>query len=303
MRKPAPFERPTARWLPDRKSSDRRRLHLSHGPIDLVIEAIGEREEVARAYGQARDAFETVLDDLVRELPLLRACAGSQPQGTVARLMHAATHPYRPEFITPMAAVAGSVADHVLAHLVEGRKLARAYVNNGGDIALHLSEGVFRIGICDDPVTGTTGGVVLLRPDDGIAGIATSGWRGRSHSLGIADAVTVLARSAAEADAAATMIANKVDLPGSPRIKREPACDLAPDSDLGKRQVTTGVGDLTRAEIATALGKGEAAAAAYLDRGLFSAAYLGLAGERRTITPMRMLTHTNNHFREEPVCA
>ena len=47
-------------------------------------------------------------------------------------------------------------------------------------------------------------------------GIATSGWRGRSFSLGIADAVTVLAATAAEADAAATMIANAVDLPGHP---------------------------------------------------------------------------------------
>ena len=49
-------------------------------------------------------------------------------------------------------------------------------------------------------------------------GIATSGWRGRSFSLGIADAVTVLAATAAEADAAATVIANAVDLPGHPAI-------------------------------------------------------------------------------------
>ena len=65
-------------------------------------------------------------------------------------------------------------------------------------------------------------------------GIATSGWRGRSFSLGIADAVTVLADRAAAADAAATIIANAVDLPGHPAIVRVPACELAPDSDLGR---------------------------------------------------------------------
>ena len=40
-----------------------------------------------------------------------------------------------------------------------------------------------------------------------VRGVATSGWRGRSHSLGIADSVTVLAATAAMADAAATVIA------------------------------------------------------------------------------------------------
>lgn len=303
MSKTVPFEGPTARWLPDRNSSGRRRLHLSQGPIDLVIEAVGDEQEVARAYAQAHEAFEMVLEELARELPLLRSSNAACPRGRVARLMHAATAPYRPEFITPMAAVAGSVADHILARLVEGRTLARAYVNNGGDIALHLCEGIFRIGICDDPVTGAAGGVVLLNANDEIGGIATSGWRGRSHSLGIADAVTVVARSAAEADAAATMIANQVDLPGSPRIERTPAHDLAPDSDLGGRLVTTGVGDLTRSEIATALANGETAARSYLERGLLSAAYLGLAGERRTVSPTTMITHPQNPFREEPVCA
>ncbi|PTW59033.1 hypothetical protein C8N35_10868 [Breoghania corrubedonensis] len=298
MRKPAGFERPNARLL-----ADGRRLHLSHGPIDLIIEADGAPAEVTRAYRQAREAFETILHDLVRELPLLRSGNANRPRGTVARRMHEATTPYRPEFITPMAAVAGSVADHVLANLIAGRVLSRAYVNNGGDIALRLNEGVFRVGICDDPVTGAAGGMILVRPDDEIGGVATSGWRGRSHSLGIADAVTVLAPNAAKADAAATMIANKVDLPGSLRIEREPARKLAPDSDLGTRLVTTGVENLTRAEIATALDNGETAATGYLERSLFKAAYLSLAGDRRTLSPASTITQNADHIREEPVCA
>ncbi|WP_204349766.1 hypothetical protein, partial [Klebsiella pneumoniae] len=79
---------------------------------------------------------------------------------------------------------------------------------------------------------------------DGIGGIATSGAQGRSFSLGIADSVTVLARDAASADAAATLIANAVDL-DHPAIRRRPARNLDPDSDLGDRLVTVGVGDLT----------------------------------------------------------
>ena len=96
--------------------------------------------------------------------------------------------------------------------------LDKAYVNNGGDIALHLAPGAVD---ATPAIAGTGHGLadrVIIRADDPVRGIATSGWRGRSFSLGIADAVTVLARTAAEADAAATMIANAVDLPGHPAI-------------------------------------------------------------------------------------
>lgn len=264
--------------------ADGRRLHLQHGPIDLVIEASGEAGEVAQAYRQACAAFGPILDDLVTELPRLRAPAGPPPEGSVARRMAAAVAPFAPVFVTPMAAVAGSVADHVLAALIAGRDLDRAYVNNGGDIALHLARGTFRVGICEDPVTRTAGGVVTLAPGEGIGGIATSGWRGRSHSLGIADAVTVLAETAARADAAATLIANAVDLPGSPRVTRVPARDLAPDSDLGLRPVTVGVAPLSPPEIGRALARGEAVARAHIRSGLIRGAFLALAGERLTVS-------------------
>ncbi|RWG08581.1 MAG: UPF0280 family protein, partial [Mesorhizobium sp.] len=111
------------------------------------------------------------------------------------------------------ATVAGSVADEVLAALLAGRRLERAYVNNGGDSAIHLGKG----GTITLAIAGTGHGMadrITIRAEDGVRGVATSGWRGRSFSLGIADAVTVLARTGAEADAAATLIANAVDLPG-----------------------------------------------------------------------------------------
>ncbi len=267
---------------------DGRRLHLQHGPIDLVIEAWGETGEVRAAYGQAMTCFRTVLSTLVEELAMLRHPLGpAEPDltGPVARRMLEACRPYRDSFITPMAAVAGAVADHVLAAMLAGRRLARAYVNDGGDIALHLAAGEsFDCGVVADPMMPALLGKLHITPDMRVGGIATSGAAtkgrgGRSFSFGIADAVTVLARNAAMADAAATMIANSVDLPDHPAIERVPASSLDPDSDLGDRAVTLSVPELTSEEISRSLEQGRASAEAFHRRGLISAAVLALRGQ------------------------
>src|SRR6185295_4152409 len=159
-------------------------------------------------------------------------------------------------FITPMAAVAGAVAEEILGAMT-AKQLDRAYVNNGGDIALHLASGEqFTVGLVDRPDRPGLMKTSVIDFDDPARGIATSGRHGRSFSLGIADAVTVLARTAAQADAAATIIANAVDLPGHPAVLRCPAHDLQPDSDLGARLVTRDVGALRAWEIASALDAG-----------------------------------------------
>lgn len=270
---------PQAKMLPDG-----RRLHLNHGPIDLVIEVFGGAAEVRAAYEQATARFRTILAELVEELPALRSAATVGPRGflgSTAQRMEAAVAPLAGDnFITPMAAVAGSVADEILAAMLAGRRLDKAYVNNGGDSALHLAPGEsMRLAIA-----GTGKGFadrILIRAEDPVRGVATSGWRGRSFSLGIADAVTVLARTGAAADAAATIIANAVDLPGNPAVTREPARALAPDSDLGERLVTVGVGTLTASETAAALDAGLAVAETLRQRGLIEAAALFLNGETR----------------------
>jgi ApbE superfamily uncharacterized protein (UPF0280 family) len=258
--------------------ADGRRLHLNHGPIDLIVEVFGEENERRAAYAQAVSRFQTILAELVEELLDLRRPAGREPRafrGTTARRMEAAVSPLAKKFITPMAAVAGSVADEVLAAMLVGRSLEKAYVNNGGDIALQLAESQS----LTLAVAGTGHGFadrVVIRAEDPVRGVATSGWRGRSFSLGIADAVTVLARNGAAADAATTLIANAVDLPGHPAIIRVPACELAPDSDLGDRLVTTDVGVLTPAEVAEALARGLAEAERLRRAGLIEAAALFL---------------------------
>jgi uncharacterized protein len=263
------------------------RLHLHDGPIDLIIEAFGETSAVEDAYAAAWGRFATILDDLCAELPLLRAdpLGAQAPRGVVARRMAAAVAPFRARrFLTPMAAVAGAVAEDVLEVMTTGRQLARAYVNNGGDIALHLApRETFSIGMVDRPDRPSLFGRATIDAADGVRGVATSGWRGRSFSLGAADAVTVLATSASLADAAATLIANAVDIPGHPAIRRTPACDLDPQSDLGERRVTVAVGPLTPGETERALASGAAEAELWRECGLIEAAALRLGDQTRLV--------------------
>src|SRR5581483_1286942 len=115
-------------------------------------------------------------------------------------------------------------------------------------------------------------------------GIATSGCHGRSFSLGIADSVTILARDAATADVAATLVGNAVNIE-APGIVRRPARDLDPDSDLGGRLVTVEVPPLMPAQIDTALAAGRARAVDYRRRGLIAAAAITLQSHNEVMGP------------------
>ena len=340
------------------------RLHLHDGPIDLIITAEGARDAVRSAYVAATRRFATILDELCSELPLLRASMARDapvPNSPVARRMDAAVRPLCDgRFITRMAAVAGSVADEVLEAMVAAAPLSRAWVNNGGDIAVHLSPGaVFDVAMAgglrdtrralspypealaqqasrnphpeelaqqasrnphpeelaqqasrrmlshqttvqsfetQPPAAPQDEGFIYERPSlfgtlrithaDAIRGIATSGFGGRSFSLGIADAVTILARDAASADAAATLVANAVDLPGQPAIHRAPATDFDPQSDLGGRCVTRHVGELSVDEMGVALDAGACEARRLQDQGHLASAALSLRGHARIVTAM-----------------
>ncbi|UPT84479.1 UPF0280 family protein [Bradyrhizobium barranii subsp. apii] len=264
-----------------------RRLHLQDGPIDLIVEARGHADAVRAAYEAAARRFTGLLDELCAELPELRTAAVERTslKGVVARRMHAAVVPYAADcFITPMAAVAGSVAEEILGAMLGAATLDQAYVNNGGDIALHLGEGEhFSVGLMDRPDRDGVLRKMRVYSGDPVRGIATSGRHGRSFSLGIADAVTVLAATASQADAAATVIANAVDLPGHPGIIRKSANDLQPDSDLGARLVTRDVGELSQNEVAAALESGAECARQLFDRGLIEGAVLQLCGDMLVI--------------------
>jgi hypothetical protein len=269
------------------------RLHLNQGPIDLVISAYGEAAEVRRAYQVAAAMFPNILPELVAELPILRAPVEVTPPyvcGPVARRMVDAVWPYRQMFITPMAAVAGAVAEHVLAVMVEAAPLRCAIVNNGGDIAIHLAEGEgVRAGVVGDLSLPRMDATVEIASGDPVRGIATSGWRGRSQSLGIADSVTVLAENASTADAAATMIANAITV-HDPAIERLPAWQVRDDSDLGDLPVTVAVGLLPSHKVALALEHGARRARELRECGLIAAAYLQLQDQVRVVGAMHRST-------------
>ncbi len=206
--------------------------------------------------------------------------------------MRRAVWPYRAEQVTPMAAVAGAVADELVECYRSEPGVRRAYVNDGGDIALHLAAGESdRGGVFGDLGRLSRSGWKALRHLDGsltvdwelpVRGVATSGWRGRSFSLGIADSVTVLARDGAAADAAATLIGNAVDL-ADERIVRRAACELADDTDLGSRLVTVDVPPLGPAAVATALDAGAERARRAVEDGLVWGAVLLLQGDVRVV--------------------
>jgi hypothetical protein len=284
---------PLAGVGPARRRLDARRWHFQHGPIDLIIEAFGSEAAAGAACERGWRRFETVLDELVAELGLLRqpVAQAAGVRGAVARHMVAACSPHRGVFITPMAAVAGAVADEILAAMMENAAgVQKAYVNNGGDIALHLGAGeAFQVGVVAGLAEPSRHGYRI--PLDGrfevtaampVRGVATSGWRGRSWSFGIADSVTVLAADGAAADAAATIIANAVEV-DHPAIERRRACDVDDDTDLGEHLVTVDVGPLPEEAVETALDRGAAHAQGLVDAALVWGAVLCLRSRSRVV--------------------
>lgn len=301
---------------------DATRWHWQHGPIDLILGADGEPAAVQAAYEACWTRFVDVLPELVSELKLLRQALPNEAvlnecelKGEVARRMWSACFPHRARYITPMAAVAGSVADELIAAF-ERPGVSRAFINNGGDIALHLTEGQqYRVGVLANlaelaelsgaRLAGEQALNANLTLDAGmpIRGIATSGWRGRSFSLGIADSVTVLACNAATADAAATMIANAVDCDHA-GIVRRPASSLKDDSDLGDMLVTVDVPPLPQPLIDFALARGAETAQRLRERGLIESAALFLQGQVRVVGMIQqgaaLLTHRARKPTEAP---
>lgn len=272
------------------------RWHFQHGPMDIVIGADpwGPEGEaaLALAHEQAWTRFEPLLAELMAEWPVLRlpvqAGTACPLQGGVARRMWRACAPWAAQtHITPMVAVAGSVAQELLACYARAG-VARAWVNNGGDIALHLAPGQsVRVGLYADLARlqvqellhglNLDGAFEVTQPMP-VRGVATSGWRGRSFSLGIADSVTVLAASAAQADAAASIIANAVNV-AHPGIVRQPANSLRDMTDLGDLQVTVDVPSLPVEWVQRALHAGWQRARECQAQGLIAAAALVCQGQ------------------------
>ncbi len=273
------------------------RLHLQEGPIDLIVGAFGPAIARARALAAATAAFDGVLPALARHLPALRRPPDDRwpaDASPTAWRMRRAVVPFADQFVTPMAAVAGAVADTVLAAMQRVPGLTAAYVNNRGDIAVHTTpHRALTIGVVTALRSAGVSAELQVASGTGVGGVATSGWDGRSFSLGIADAVTVLAADAAAADAAASLIASSVDV-DHPAICRRPATDLDPDSDLGPRLVTTAVGPLPDVAVTTALDRGATFARHLHATGQIVGALLAVQGRAITVGAPTLATTTND---------
>ncbi len=264
------------------------------GPMTLTISAWdqGEPRPVIAAQA-ARVALRllAVLADFQHYLkrPPAELPAGRPAPKVVVRAREAARAVGRG--LTPLAAVAGAVADE-LAEFAAGLGADKVLVNNGGDIALRLGPGQrARVGLrAWSPGEGREApllGRLDLSGEQGIGGVATSGWQGRSHSLGLADAVSVWAQSAALADALATALGNAVNLEAA-GINRRPARELDPTSDLGDTPVTTRVPPLEPGQRAAALAAGREAALALQREGLLRGCLISLQGDYALLDPQAL---------------
>ena len=249
------------------------RLFLRHGPINIVLEAIGIDKDLA--YQNVKGYFETLLEQLVLDMELLKeeVVFNRKFNNKISQSMQDATERYSPAFITPMAAVAGSIADNILRVLINNTNLEKAYVNNGGDVSFYLNKNQ----IMKTSLAAIPNMIAEIKYKDKSRGIATSGWRGKSFSRGIADSVTVLADNSAMADAAATMIGNAVDIYNHPKIKKQPANEMYEDSDLKNLLITVEVGLLTKVEIKEALKNGYQTALQYINKDLINTALIQLS--------------------------
>ena len=230
------------------------RVFVDYGPASMVITARRGGEMLPEL---ARSAFPLIRDSLAEiaaSLPTLRLYPkdGDFSRLTgLPRIMADAVLATDEPTLTPMAAVAGTMADTVADRLfAEGADFVA--VNNGGDIALRLGEGQeLRMGILPD-LNGAITQVVTLRAEDGIGGVCTSGLGGRSLTRGIASSVTVFARRCAVADACATHIAN-CSYVSSPRVHTCRAEELDPGTDIAELTVVYAVDELSDEEKAQGL--------------------------------------------------
>lgn len=262
-------------------------LYIDNGPIQMLIHAEKNASPMVAEAEKAGAQINNLLVQLVKQLsqakrpwPELAGC-GRFP-GVLDRMLSAARATESPD-MTPMCAVAGAFADAAADYLAN-RGATRVLINNGGDLALRLKGGAqAALGIADR-VGGRPVLRVRLHGGMGVGGVATSGLKGRSFTLGVADAVTVFASTASVADACATHIANTTAI-DVPAVSRRPARELDPDTDIPDLAVTTYVGALSAGEIARALDQAEQRTRYLAERGVILGAVLFVQGQSRILLP------------------
>jgi uncharacterized protein len=262
------------------------------GPMRLVIRAWKKKQPQLKQARQAAEASLSYLERIARHRSILSRPIPQieeLPEDELALGMVASTRAIGDADLTPMAAVAGTIADAVADRLFE-QGMTRVIVDNGGDIAVRLAEdeGV-TVGVRPQITSRHISHVIQLNCDHSSWGVTTSGVGGRSLTRGIASAVTVLATNASVADAAATAIANACFVKDD-RIIQVPAEKIDPNSDLPGIQVTSEVGLLSSEKVRSAIHSARQKADDLAEKGFIVGAFIALAGAYTMTEGMRRYT-------------
>jgi len=226
-------------------------------------EAIGFLEEIAQHMNEMKKP--------ARRLP-------EPPRHLLIHSMWSAVTAVGDPDLTPMAAVAGTIAD-AAADFLASQGLTRVVVNNGGDVALRLVAGeTVTVGIRPDLSAEQVTHRAVITSEKDIGGVCTSGLGGRSFTRGVASAATVFSNRASIADAAATAVANATYVP-SAAVQRRVADSIYPDTDLKGVEITVSAGHLTEEEVFTALAEGVNRAEDLVTRSLIAGACITVQGK------------------------
>lgn len=252
---------------------------VEYGPMRMVISVFQDGKPLVPLAQEGAQLAIGVLEDLAGFLPVIKKKAQGlkveqRSPDVVRRMIEAAQRMEEPD-LTPLAAVAGAASD-VVADFMFDRGGTKIIVDNGGDIAIRLREGEgAKVGVKTDIHASRPSYLISIDPTLGMGGVATSGLGGRSFTKGIASAATVLSKSAALADAAATVIGNFTNV-DDPRIRRSLAERIYPDTDIVGEWVTTGIGSLSAGKIDEALRNGLCKANSLCERGLIKGALVAV---------------------------
>jgi len=232
---------------------------VDYGPMRMFISVFEDGKSLVTLAQEGAHLASRVLEDLAGFLPVIKKKAqGLEVEKKfpdVIRRMIEATQRMEEPDLTPLAAVAGAASD-VVADFIFDQGGTKVIVDNGGDIAIRLREGeVAKVGVKTDIHASRPSYMISIDSTMGIGGVATSGLGGRSFTKGIASAATVLSKSAALADAGATVIGNFTNVDDA-RIRRSLAERIYPDTDIVGEWVTTEVRGLSPEKIEEALTNG-----------------------------------------------
>ncbi len=255
------------------------------GPMRLVISAfVGKNPQPEMNRLAAKKAFDYLADVARVKSSLMRPQKETDPCPTTspARKMLESVRLLGDTSLTPMAAVAGTIADEV-ADFLFSRGMTRVIINNGGDIAVRLmAPASVRVGLrenVESPDFIYSVRLTVPPEKEGAAfGVATSGLGGRSLTRGIASAATVIAGTASLADAAATAVSN-AGFVKAPGVVQRPAETIDPQTDIPGMMVTVEAKDLGRKARSQSLSRSLELAEALVEKGIVLGAFVAVDGK------------------------